>query len=715
MNNLSDGKGLTEDSAEEILEYNPKTKASSSENFLLVSSAIGTDLKSVNIKHKMTTFSETTRDNVSGSNQVPNSNPENNNPSNDEGNTPIPGSSDEIPADAGEPEEDHGTGSAPEITGTNANSSSESESIPVEQGDRSGEEIEELPAGEKDYHSLSKEDIVDELGRILGQDNLKAVERRIYLLKDCFEVLLENDRKAALEIHLKDGGDDKNFSYKNDKTDNRFDALLNRYKSKKTSYYSDLEKQKEVNLQKKHQLLETLRKLVDSEETTASIGALKKIQQEWKSIGPIPGPVVRSLWASYNALLDRFYDKRSIYFELKELDRKKNLEAKIEICDKAEKLTREKSLREAIRELNELHEEFKHIGPVPSDQQEAVWHRFKAASDQIYSRRKEFIHELKKSYQENLDGKKKLIEDLESYKTFTSESIAEWNSKTREILEMQKKWEAIGGLPREQTRTINKSFWSAFKTFFSNKNKFFKTLEGKREENLRLKEDLVNKAIALKDSQDWEGTANALKELQLAWKDIGPVPEKDKAVIFDKFKQACDEFFENRRKHSKEVEVEYVNNLRRKEEICTEMEKMVSDNIFDIERFQVLQGEYEQTGFVPRNAIKKIQKRFNTIAEKFLEAADVSEEQKSEMKFSAEINKIKSRPDSDRKLQRKEMEIRKMINKIDNDITIWKNNLDFFRESDTADKLKAEFNIKIEKATAQLNELKEELKILIKS
>ncbi len=715
MNNLNDGKGLTEDTVEETGHSDAPLGNDPSGNSIRLSSAMGTDLQSVNLKKAMTTFSEVTRENDPGNNQELKNNQESYSPDNESG---IPSSPD-IPEELVLDEDPLKEGKTPgqEFNGVQPDHFDMTENEPtlVKANELPRQETVEAHAGERDYHSLNKEEIVAELNRILGLENIKPLEKRINILKDCYEILLENDRKAGLEKHIQKGGNGKEFEYISDTTDHRFEALLNRYKAKKASYYSDLEKQKEGNLQKKHEILETLRKLVDSEETTASIGALKKIQQEWKSIGPVPNPVARSLWASYNALLDRFYDKRSIYFELKELDRKKNLESKVEICEKAERLTQDKGLHDAIRELNELHEEFKHVGPVPSDQQETIWQRFKAASDQIYSRRKEFIHELKKSYQENLDNKKKLIEDLESFRTFNAETIAEWNNKTKEILELQKKWEAVGGLPREQTRTINKSFWSAFKTFFSNKNKFFKNLEGKREENLKLKEDLVKKAQELKDSQDWEGTANALKELQLAWKNAGPVPEKDKVEIFERFKKACDEFFENRRTHSKEVEIEYVNNLRKKEEICAELEKMVEAKDLNIERLQVLQGEYEHTGFVPRNAIKKIQKRFNTVTEKFLETADVSEEQKSELKFSAEISKIKSRPDSDRKLQRKEVEIRKLINKIENDIAIWKNNLDFFKISDTADKLRAEFNLKIEKATDQLNALKEELKILIKS
>lgn len=573
---------------------------------------------------------------------------------------------------------------------------------------------EEEEGVDPDFGKYNREDLIKELQNILDDKDIKWIEREVNTIKAAFDELTDSRKQESLKKFLEKGGSENDFSFKNDALDNRFEALMNRYKARKTNYTADIEKQKEINLQKKHEILETLRKLVDAEETTTSIGALKKIQEEWKSVGPIPYQFNRSLWASYNALIDRFYDNRSIYFELKELDRKKNLESKMELCEKAERLARESNLREAIKQLNELHEEFKHIGPVPSEQQEIVWRRFKAASDQIYSRRKEYFHELKKTLQANLEQKKKIIEEISAFQDFDSESITEWNNKTRLILEIQKRWESIGGIPKEQTKIVNKSFWATFKAFFSNKNKFFKKLESKREENLQRKEDLIKQAIAIKDSDDWESTADRLKELQKEWKNLGPVPEKFKNEIFDRFKKVCDEFFENRRNHGKELEVKFMENLKRKEEICADLEKMITENLLDIEKFQSLQEEFEQVGFVPRNSIKKIQKRFKAIEDKFLESSDVSEEKKNEIKFSAEIHKIRSGPDSDRKLQRKETEIRKLINKLENDIAIWNNNLEFFKESDTADKLRAEFNLKIEKAQTQLNELKEELKLLVK-
>ncbi len=580
----------------------------------------------------------------------------------------------------------------------------------VEDEEVEDEEVEE----EKDYSTFNKDQIVHEMEEVLKADDMKKVERLIKKLKPFYDEIFEHEQKESLQKFLDEGGAEVDFEYAGDALDSRFATFYEKYKTRRNHYYANLDKEKDNNLQKKHEVLEKLRSLVDGEETTTSIGALKEIQNEWKEIGPVPNQYAKSLWATYNILIDRFYDNRSIYFELKELDRRKNLEGKLELCERAEELAGSHNIKEAVKELNELHEEFKHIGPVPKEVQEEVWQRFKAASDAIYARRKEFVGRLKKDLNENMKLKLYLVEEVGQFKDFDSDKISEWNEKTKLILDIQKKWENIGGLPREHAKEVNKSFWTNFKSFFNNKNKFFKKLEGQRDENLKLKEELVERAEVLRESEDWDQTAENLKELQQEWKNIGPVPEKYRNDVYKRFKAACDIFFDRRRSHSKDVEGDYRDNLKNKEKICEEIENMVEKGNLDTERFKKLQLEFDKIGYVPRNAIRKIQKKYEIVVNRFLETVDLPGAEKSELKFAAEINRLKSSPNSDQKIQRKESELRRMISKLENDIALWRNNLEFFAESKTANKLREEFSKKIEEASAQLNELKEELKVLNK-
>ena len=405
-----------------------------------------------------------------------------------------------------------------------------------------------------DYSNYSKKQMVQVLESMLKDDDFDQINKILKEIKPAFDDLYHSEKEEAYQKYLEEGGEKDGFEYKNDELDDRFNKAYGTLRHRRNEYFNSIESQREQNLEKKMEVLETLRKIVDAEETTASINELKKIQHAWKSIGPVAPQHLKSLWANYNALIDRYYDNRSIYFELKELDRKKNLDLKLELCEKAESLAEEENIKEAVKQLNELHEEFKYIGPVPQEDQENVWIRFKAASDQVYTRRKDYYDNLREQLKLNLVAKQALVDKVQSFAEFNTDRISEWNQKTKEILEIQKEWEVIGGLPKDKAKKINKAFWSSFKTFFNHKGNFFKQLEDLRKENLDKKRELLEKAESLKESEDFESTSEQLKELQKQWKDIGPVPEKYKDEVYKKFKEACDLFFNRRRAHMGKVE-----------------------------------------------------------------------------------------------------------------------------------------------------------------
>lgn len=565
---------------------------------------------------------------------------------------------------------------------------------------------------EVDYSNLSKEELVELIKTLAKDDRIMRSEKIVKEIKPLFDEIRNAERAEALKKFIAEGGKEEDFEFKNDELINRFDANFKLIKDKKTEFVRNREQQKEKNLKRKQELLEQLRDFVDSEETNISFDHFKEIQTEWKSIGPVPGAHNRTLWANYNALIDRFYDNRSIYFELKELDRKKNLESKLELCERAENLSNVENMKEAIKELNELHHEFKHIGPVPKDDQEPLWQRFKAASDAVYERRKGFVEQLKKDLEENLKVKEQLVEEVKAFVDFDHDRIKEWNNKTKEIIAIQKKWEATGGLPRAKAKEVNKNFWSAFKTFFNNKNAFFKKLDAGREENLEKKQELLKQAIELQDSTDWQKTAEAFKKLQNQWRDIGPVPEK-KRGIYHEFKAAADKFFENKRANNKELEKDFVKNYEAKLAICEEIEKMAKEKSDDLDAFRELRDKYLDLGFVPRKNISEIKSKYAEAVDKYINSLEgISNEDRQRIRLENQLNRIAQGPNADQKLYRKEQSIRKQISKVESDIALWKNNIEFFADSKTADKMKDEFHEKIESAQHQLKSLKQQLKIV---
>ena len=564
-----------------------------------------------------------------------------------------------------------------------------------------------------DYSTFAKKDFVELLKNLSTENDFKKVDFVLREVKPLFDDLREKEKEEALKTFVESGGNADDFEYRAGDLDNAFDANYRLIRDRRNQFNKNQEEQKNDNLRRKNELLEQLRALVDAEDSDQSFNTFKDIQKNWKNVGPVPNTQVKSLWASYTALVDRFYDNRSIYFELKELDRKKNLESKVELCVRAENLMKIEKLKDAVRELNELHNEFKHIGPVPKEEKDAVWQRFKAASDAIYAKRDAFLDNLNKEQVKNLDEKLRIAEEVAAFANFETDRIKEWNQKTQEILAIQKKWEGIGAVTRSKAKEVNKKFWSAFKAFFSKKNVFFRKLDEEREKNLQAKREIIKQALELKESHDWDKTANALKDLQKRWKDLGPVPEKMREKIFQEFKDACDFFFGQRRNQFEQVESEQEVNLQQKDALCKELEELTASKTGTSEQLQSIVERFNAIGFVPKKAINDSRNRFKAAVDAFIaNIGGLSTDDKDRLSLEVQLGNLKNDPQGERKLYQREQTIRKRISKIENDIATLKNNMEFFGRSKNAEAYKAEFAQQIDAATVQLMALKGQLKLL---
>lgn len=565
-----------------------------------------------------------------------------------------------------------------------------------------------------DYSNFTKVQLVDHLKELVKEGNQRKLDHAVRDIRPLFDELKEKDRTTALNRFILDGGATDDFEYRGDEATQQYDTLLKQIRERRTQHLKNQEDQRNENLRKKTALLEKIRVLIDSADPSAQqFNAFKELQKEWKTTGAVPVAQNKTLWANYHALVDRFYDNQNIYFELKELDRKKNLESKIELCVKAEKLAQVETIKDAIKELNELHHEFKHLGPVPMEEKDNVWQRFKSASDAVYAKRDEFLKTLQVELTANLDLKSKLAGEVAEYASFQSDRIKEWNQKTKEVLELQKKWDEVGGLPRSKSKEVNKKFWAAFKTFFSNKSVFFKKLDEERGANLKKKNELVQRAIGLKESSEWDKAANELKTLQNQWREIGPVPEKFREKVYQEFKEACDFFFEQKRNQHGKVEIEQVENLKAKEAVCADLEKHIADNTATPAILKELESKFNQIGFVPKKDIAAIRKRYHEAAQKFTGSIQgISEDEKNQLLLENELADLKGDPNGGQKLFQKEQAVRKKITKVENDIATLRNNLEFFGRSKNADKYKEEFQVKIKEADEELKQLKQQLKLL---
>ena len=469
-------------------------------------------------------------------------------------------------------------------------------------------------------------------------------------------------------------------------------------------------------IKKKKEIIRVLRELVNGVENKDTFNNVKDLQNAWKDIGNLNNSKDKSLWTTYNALLDRFYDNRSIYFELKDLDRKKNLELKNAICEKAEKLVDNSNIMRAVSSLNELHAEFKHIGPVDRDKQEDIWNRLKNASDEVYKKKKDFIANIKESLNENLEKKSKLLDEINKIKNFKSDKFKEWNNKTKEVLSLKDKWNSIGGVPKSSIRNISKEFWNSFKEFFSNKSKFFKKIDDSFKANLDLKKALVDKVNELKSSDDWENTSKEIQSLQQEWKKIGKVPMKEKDSIFKEFKDACDFFYERMRVEDKDTIKMYEDNLEKKLSTCEAIEKLLDNKEFDQDEFFKLQVKFLEIGHVPKDKVETVKEKFKKTIDVVVEKSSslMNKDDFDKFKFIIELNSLAKNPYSKNKIVKKKSDLIKKINAIQSEIKNLKNNIYYLKESVAAENLKKEYMEKINNSDKEIESLKLQLNLINK-
>ena len=418
------------------------------------------------------------------------------------------------------------------------------------------------------YDTYTREKLVEVLDETVTEENVLKIKTRVALIKVAFLKLSKDYRQQKLEEYLAAGGVREAYVPETDPLMEKFNQVFEIYKKNKARFNEQQEVVKLRNLDAKKAILEELKELINSDETLKkTYDQFKELQVKWKEIGLVPATEINNLWQNYHFLVEKFFDKVKISKELRDLDLKKNLEKKIELCEKAEELLIEPSVVRSFQQLQKYHEEWKEIGPVPQDKRDDIWERFKTATDKINERRRDHYNVLAKDQESNLMAKTALCEKAEQIASIDTDSLKEWQDKTREINELFKVWKTIGPAPKKENDEIWERFKGYINAFFSAKKDYFNKLKQEQTNNYNLKLDIVKQAEVLKDSTDWKTTTQELINLQKEWKNIGPVPRKHSDKIWKRFRAACDEFFQSKAKHFSTVVESEKENLDKKLEL----------------------------------------------------------------------------------------------------------------------------------------------------
>ena len=591
---------------------------------------------------------------------------------------------------------------------------------PIDEIDESNAEDAEDTDNEKrhyipmlDYHSMSMENLVGELQKLVRNEKIQAIGKHVSAIKYEFDQKFQEFLEQKKEEFISKGGNEIDFKY-NSVAKRQFNEVYSDYREKRDHYYKQLEQNLKNNLQKRLEIIEELKGLIDVEEDiNTTYNNFKELQERWKNAGPIPRNNYNDVWRTYHHHMEIFYDFLHLNRELRDLDFKHNLEEKQKLVERAEALADETDLGKAFRELQTLHKIWKEdIGPVAKEHREEIWERFSNATKAMHQRRQEHFQELEKVYEKNLEKKQEIIASIAQISESVAQNHRAIQQQIKEVEALRESFFKAGKVPQK----VNEETWSSFKDavrkFNRNKNSFYKNQKKEQHQNLEKKKALLDLAVSLKDSDDWETATPEMKRIQSEWKKIGHVPRKYSDKIWKEFKDACNHYFDRLHSEKNEAQKDEYENYEKKN-ACLERLKefqLSGDKKKDLAEIKEFLAEWKQYGRIPYNK-KHINGKFNKIVDALLKKMGVSKQESELIKYGNKVQEL-AKTEDDRAIGNERVFIRRKIDESKSEIRQLENNLQFFSNDSEDNPLVQEVIKNIDKQKEALQTWKEKLKKL---
>lgn len=558
----------------------------------------------------------------------------------------------------------------------------------------------------------TKQEVVERLKEIAASDEA-PVKDEIDLLKTVFYKLHIAEREARLKEYIDGGGNPETYQVVPDQDEETFKAQMAVIREKRAKIMQQQEAEKQVNLEKKLEIIEKIKAMATSpDEAGKSYNEFKELQQQWKDIKNVPADKANELWRNYQLYVEQFYDLLKLNSEAREYDFKKNLEMKTKLCEAAEKLADEEDVISAFHQLQELHQQYREIGPVAKELREEVWARFKAASTVINKRHQQHFEDLRAKEEENLARKTALCEKVEELGKAENKGAADWEKRSKEIIDIQNEWKTIGFAPQKMNVKIFERFRAACDDFFGRKAEYFKALKVTFSENIEKKKALVEKAQALADSTDWKATSDKLIALQKEWKTVGMVPKKLGDQLWQEFLGACKSFFEARNAAGAGQRNEEHANLEKKKGIIEQL-KALAENAAEAtkEKVQALTEEYNKVGHVPYKEKDKLYEAYHEVLDRIYKELNISTKRRRLNDFKANIKNVAKR--GEEALDNERGRLARRFEQLKQEIQTYENNLGFLNASSKkGNSLIDEMNRKVQHLRDDLELVRQKIKAI---
>ena len=575
-------------------------------------------------------------------------------------------------------------------------------------------EEDEVVEENNEFEGLNKLQLVEMLEELVQDADVQNIKDKVAAVRLHFNKLNKEDMDNELDRFIQGGGEAESFQHVEDPIEQRFNAAFGIFKANRAKQNEDMEKQKTENLAKKQAILDELKEIIASDESLKkTYDDFRALQDRWKEIGPVPAAENSNLWNNYHFLVEKFFDKVRIGRELRDLDMKKNLDSKIELCEKAEELLDEKSITKAFKALQKLHEEWKEVGPVPQEKKDEIWERFKAATDKINQIRREYYAKIEEEQAGNLETKKALCDKAEELIAEEYTSVNAWQKKSNELSEIFNVWKTVGPASKKDNEEIWQRFRGAMDTFFAKKKAFFASLKDRQTENLERKTQLCIEAEALMESTEWKNATEQMKKLQEEWKTIGPVPKRHTVKIWKRFRAACDTFFNRKNEHFSGRRTEEEANLAAKKALIEEIKafEIGPNRNENMEAIKAFQKRWIEIGYVPMKHKDAINKEYRELIDGLFDTMRKNQNEASTNEFREMMEGWKDDPTANDRVRRERNTLQTRIQKLRDEIAAMENNIGFFSNSKNSELMRAEYEKKINKAKEDLKVLEAKLKI----
>lgn len=575
-----------------------------------------------------------------------------------------------------------------------------------------GAEAEDTEESPVNYHYMSKAELNEAMREILKDDRMEA-HKDVTAIKQAFYNIRSHETMEEVNAFVEAGNDPREFSSVPDEEEAEFKKLLAEFKERRASYIAAEEAKRQENLAKKQEILDKIKEIAnDIDNVNVKFSEFQQLQQDFKAIKDIPATAETEIWKNFQSATEQFYDHLKMNKELRDLDFKKNLEAKKALVEEARKLETQSDPIAAFRSLQQLHEEWRNIGPVAKEIREELWNEFKEASTVINKRHQEYFEQRKASEQVNEEAKTKLCEEIEAIDKTTLNSFNAWSAATDKVIELQKKWKEYGFASKKANTALYARFRKACDEFFTAKTEYFQKMRDEFSENLAKKTALCEKVEALKESGNiHKGVAEVVK-LQAEWKKIGSVSRKYSDAIWQRFQTACNYFFDERKKLNTAKREEENGNLAAKRSIIAQLKELPLDGDRQevIGKVKELQAEWQNTGFVPFKLKDKLYAEYRELCDALYGAYQNRENSVRMSNFKERVSELKN---GGHKLDRERDKLLHAYDTRKAELKTIENNMGFFNvKSSAGSSMLKEMENKIKRLKDDIAQIEEKIAIL---